>query len=479
MLTTGVRLRRNPEAQRALVPQLEAEGVSALGFGVGLGFKRVPPALVEVAREREIPVFAVPYETPFREIIHFVDSSLTSGEEQVFRRLTALQRYLVDALRTAQPEQAMVDRLAGFLEASVVLAAADGSPRSSPGTRPSPSCWRRSAASRRVCSSSSGTVGTRSRRRSPPAPTGDALARAGQPAARLHPQAREAGRGGDGPAARRAGPAQRRGARSGAGREGGAARGGARALRGARPAAPGGARGGVRPRLLPARAARRDRAPPAPRQRRRRRHRRRPAQLVGHLEHAGIPHLAHQRDGSLTALVQGDEQAVQAVLAAASDAFPDIVIGVGRAVTAIVDAHHSLRDAKRRRPRRPRSGPAHHALRGLRPRHVPGQRDRARAAGAQGGRDPCRRCGPTRRCTRPSARTSPTISTSARPRQPCTCTATRCATGSRGRRRCSGSSLKQPSTIAAVYLALVAEAGDQSRAASLDRSRLPGRAGGP
>jgi purine catabolism regulator len=90
MLTTGVRLRRNPDAQRALVPQLEAEGVSALGFGTGLGFKRVPPALAEVARARSFPVFAVPYETPFREIIHFVESTLTSGEEHVFRRLTAL-----------------------------------------------------------------------------------------------------------------------------------------------------------------------------------------------------------------------------------------------------------------------------------------------------------------------------------------------------------------------------------------------------
>src|SRR5215216_1466137 len=128
MLTTGVRLRRNPEAQRALVPQLEAEGVTALGFGVGLGFARVPPALVEVARERGFPVFAVPYETPFREIIHFVDSSLSGGEEHVFRRLTALQRYLVDALRTPEPEQAMVNRLARFLDASVVLVGGDGSP---------------------------------------------------------------------------------------------------------------------------------------------------------------------------------------------------------------------------------------------------------------------------------------------------------------------------------------------------------------
>ena len=100
----------------------------ALGFGIGLGFKRVPPALVEAARASGFPVFAVPYETPFREIIHFVDSSLTSGEEQVFRRLTALQRYLVDALRTPQPERAMVDRLAQFLDASVLLLSAEGEP---------------------------------------------------------------------------------------------------------------------------------------------------------------------------------------------------------------------------------------------------------------------------------------------------------------------------------------------------------------
>ena len=111
MLTTGVRLRGRPEAQRALVPELVAGGASALGFGVGLGFKRVPTALLEAAEEHRFPVFLVPYDTPFREIIHFVESYLSRGEEQVFRRLTALQRYLIDALRTPQPERAMVDRL--------------------------------------------------------------------------------------------------------------------------------------------------------------------------------------------------------------------------------------------------------------------------------------------------------------------------------------------------------------------------------
>jgi purine catabolism regulator len=128
MLTTGVRLRGNAQAQRALVPALEDAGVSALGFGVGLGFKHVPAALVEVAHERAFPVFAVPYDTPFREIVHFVERSLTGADEQVFRRLTALQRYLVDALRAPEPERAMVDRLAGFLDAGVMLLGAEGEP---------------------------------------------------------------------------------------------------------------------------------------------------------------------------------------------------------------------------------------------------------------------------------------------------------------------------------------------------------------
>src|SRR5262245_33127895 len=50
----------------------------------------------------------------------------------------------------------------------------------------------------------------------------------------------------------------------------------------------------------------------------------------------------------------------------------------------------------------------------------------------------CRYSEPMRRCTRRSARISPTTSTSPRPLRPCTCTATRCATGWRAPSRCSG-----------------------------------------
>ena len=46
----------------------------------------------------------------------------------MFRRLTALQRYLVDALRTPQPERRWSTGSRSFLDASVVLVGADGRP---------------------------------------------------------------------------------------------------------------------------------------------------------------------------------------------------------------------------------------------------------------------------------------------------------------------------------------------------------------
>jgi PucR family transcriptional regulator, purine catabolism regulatory protein len=340
MLTTGVRLRRNPAAQRELVEQLEAEGVSALGFGVGLGFEQVPPALVEVAREREFPVFAVPYETPFREIIHFVDSSLSGGEEHVFRRLTALQRYLVDALRTPQPEQAMVDRLAQFLEASVVLVGADGRPEIVAGKPPvsallaeicdqppglielevdgwyavaTPVATQADQATRRLVLASQrrGFIGKLAK------PAAEATAPLLAAMARLSDVVRD----------------QEQAVKAALLAE---------ALEPAEahdplPLAARAAAFGLdfsQPARLVVITPRGDAARVEIASVRR--------ELVARLEQPGVPHLAHLREDSLTVLVQGGDDEVRAL----SDLFPELVIGIGRPVTAIADAHHSLRDAE-------------------------------------------------------------------------------------------------------------------------------------
>jgi PucR family transcriptional regulator, purine catabolism regulatory protein len=338
MLTTGVRLRGSARAQRELVPALEEAGVTALGFGVGLGFKNVPAALLEVAHERRFPVFAVPYDTPFREIVHFVERSLSDGDEHVFRRLTALQRYLVDALRTPEPERAMVDRLARFLDAGVMLLGADGEPevvagkppvaalRSAIQAQPAGLIELDTGAWHAVATPIATRPGQRGRwlvLASPHAGFVDKLAKpaaeATAPLLAAMTRLGEVVR--DQELAVKAAlleealePARARDLQPLAAR-----------------AAAFGIDFSTTARLIVIRGsgelagARRD--------------------LIAAFEQARVPHLVQPRAGSLMALVQGGEPRLGATLASLAETH-SVAVGVGRAVGAIADAHHSLRDAE-------------------------------------------------------------------------------------------------------------------------------------
>jgi purine catabolism regulator len=459
MLTTGVRLRGHAEAQRELVPQLEEGGASALGFGVGLGFKRVPPALIEVARERDFPVFAVPYETPFREIIHFVDSALTSGEEQVFRRLTALQRYLVDALRTPQPERAMVDRLARFLDASVLLVDDDGRPEIVAGKLPVDELLEE------VCAQPPGLlelevdgwhavatpVGQTTRRLVLASPRSGFIAKLAKPAAEataplLAAMARlsdvlrdqeEAVRGAllDEALivveARDPLPV--------------AARAAAFGLDFSEPA-----------RMIVVRSPR-DLAGLR-------------RELVGRLERARIPHLAQERDGALTALVQGPVDEI----AALTDGLADVTMGIGRPVAALVDAHHSLRDAElavRRGARVSRFEDFDLAT--FMVSEIPPERLDAKVdeiLSVLHAHPPLHEA-----LSAYFAHDLDIAATAAALHMHRNSLRYRLARAEQE----LGRSLKQPSTIAAVHIALVAEAGAQRPPASLDGARLPAPAARP
>jgi purine catabolism regulator len=69
-------------------------------------------------------------------------------------------------------------------------------------------------------------------------------------------------------------------------------------------------------------------------------------ELVAELERSHVPHLAQKRADSISALIQGGDEEIGAALTAASAALPEAVIGVGRPITSIAEAHHSLRDAE-------------------------------------------------------------------------------------------------------------------------------------
>ena len=142
MLTTGVRLRHHADGQRLLIAELEAAGVAALGFGVDVVFKRVPPALLHGAQARSFPVFAIPLPTPFREVISAVNRALANSDLRALQRLSSMQLYLMDALGEDDPQRAVLSRLAGFVDATALLLAPDGRVESATGAAPAQAIWR-------------------------------------------------------------------------------------------------------------------------------------------------------------------------------------------------------------------------------------------------------------------------------------------------------------------------------------------------
>jgi purine catabolism regulator len=142
MLTLGLRLRNTKAAQRGLVRELDEAGLCALGFGVGVAFKRPPPALVQEADDRGFPIFQIPFETPYREIVGFVNRSLLSADFRMLQRSLSMQNYLMDALREEQPLQAIVDRLGHLLDSTVLLFAPDGGVDAASAPAPVETIWR-------------------------------------------------------------------------------------------------------------------------------------------------------------------------------------------------------------------------------------------------------------------------------------------------------------------------------------------------
>lgn len=71
LLTTGSQFATEPNTNTAdlYVERLHAAGITALGFGVGLPWERIPPAIIAACERLELPLFRVPYETPFIAII--------------------------------------------------------------------------------------------------------------------------------------------------------------------------------------------------------------------------------------------------------------------------------------------------------------------------------------------------------------------------------------------------------------------------
>ncbi len=130
LLTTGTQFAgvEDPALYDAYVRRLRTRGIAALGFGTEVVRDGVPPALARACRAHGVPLFEVPYLTPFIAVARANAEAIAA--EQYARRSWALaaQRALshaalrTDGLRATLDELArQLDRWVGLFDASGTL----------------------------------------------------------------------------------------------------------------------------------------------------------------------------------------------------------------------------------------------------------------------------------------------------------------------------------------------------------------------
>jgi PucR family transcriptional regulator, purine catabolism regulatory protein len=125
LLTTGLQL-DTPKRQRAFVARLADHQLAGLGFGTGFAHDAVPAAIVKAARERDLPLFEVPYEVPFIAVTERAFSRLVNEQYAVLRRAIAAHERLERIVLSERGLDALVGALATMIGGSMLVFDARG-----------------------------------------------------------------------------------------------------------------------------------------------------------------------------------------------------------------------------------------------------------------------------------------------------------------------------------------------------------------
>jgi PucR family transcriptional regulator, purine catabolism regulatory protein len=140
LLTTGMRL-RDAESQRALIANADQRQLAAVGLGIGFTFNTPPKHLVEEAISRDVPLFTIPFKTPFCDIVRSVDRALLSDDYRKLHRRMAIQTTLTAAMVEPEPKKELVQRLATALDGAALIMNGEGVVISSCGQAPADEIW--------------------------------------------------------------------------------------------------------------------------------------------------------------------------------------------------------------------------------------------------------------------------------------------------------------------------------------------------
>ncbi len=126
LLTTGLSIGDGTDEWASYVAALRKVGVPALGFGVGLRHRQIPPALLAAAAEQGLSLVEVPEKTRFSEVIHAV-VQIGARQDRVHHELVLdRHRELLTAALQPPAHRSLVARLQEQLGGWVLLLGREG-----------------------------------------------------------------------------------------------------------------------------------------------------------------------------------------------------------------------------------------------------------------------------------------------------------------------------------------------------------------
>jgi PucR family transcriptional regulator, purine catabolism regulatory protein len=114
LLTTGLAL-NSAKRQREYIATLADHGLAGLGLGTGFTHEKVPKPLLEAARERDFPLFEVPYELPFIALTEHAFTRLVNEQYALLQRSIAAQERLQRIVLSERGLEAIVGALATLI----------------------------------------------------------------------------------------------------------------------------------------------------------------------------------------------------------------------------------------------------------------------------------------------------------------------------------------------------------------------------
>jgi len=120
VLTTGMRL-RGARTCRAFVKSVASADSAGLGFGVGFNHESVPPAIIEAADEMGLPVFEVPFRTPFAAIVKTVADAATDERYAALAIQQRQQQQLVTTLMSDAGLEGLLARVHDYTGAHIAV----------------------------------------------------------------------------------------------------------------------------------------------------------------------------------------------------------------------------------------------------------------------------------------------------------------------------------------------------------------------